>query len=95
MSYTALAITGVILTVITDLFILRSRLLLTKRYWASYAIVVFFQLITNWWLTSRGIVQYSDDAILGPRIASAPIEDLLFGFTLVTLVLIRWDRAKD
>ena len=94
MSYTALAITGVILTIITDLFILRSRLLLTKRYWASYAIVVFFQLITNWWLTSRNIVQYSDDAIIGPRIASAPIEDLLFGFTLVTLVLIRWDRAK-
>ena len=95
MSYTALAVTGVILTVLTDLFILRSRLLLTKRYWASYAIVVFFQLITNWWLTSRNIVQYSDDAILGPRIASAPIEDLLFGFTLVTLVLIRWDRAKE
>jgi lycopene cyclase domain-containing protein len=95
MSYTALAISGVFLTVITDLFILRSRLLLTKRYWASYAIVVFFQLITNWWLTSRNIVQYSEDAILGPRIASAPIEDLLFGFTLVTLVLIRWDRAKD
>jgi lycopene cyclase domain-containing protein len=95
MSYTALAITGVILTVLTDLFILRSRLLLTKRYWVSYAIVVFFQLITNWWLTSRNIVQYSEDAILGPRIASAPIEDLLFGFTLVTLVLIRWDRAKE
>ena len=94
MTYTALAITGVVLTVITDLFILRSRLLLTKRYWASYAIVVFFQLITNWWLTSREIVMYSDDAILGPRIASAPVEDLLFGFTLVTLVLIRWDRAK-
>ncbi|CAB4590000.1 unannotated protein [freshwater metagenome] len=95
MSYTALAITGVILTVLTDLLILRSRLLLTKRYWVSYAIVVFFQLITNWWLTSRNIVQYSEDAILGPRIASAPIEDLLFGFTLVTLVLIRWDRAKE
>jgi lycopene cyclase domain-containing protein len=95
MSYTALAITGVILSVITDFFILRSRLLLTKRYWASYAIVVFFQLITNWWLTSRNIVQYSDDAILGLRIASAPMEDLLFGFTLVTLVLIRWDRAKE
>ena len=94
MSYTALAITGVFLTIITDLFILRSRLLLTKRYWASYAIVVSFQLITNWWLSSREIVQYSEDAILGPRIASAPIEDLLFGFTLVTLVLIRWERAK-
>jgi lycopene cyclase domain-containing protein len=95
MSYTALAISGVFLTVVTDLFILRTRMLLTKRYWASYAIVIFFQLITNWWLTSREIVMYSPDAILGPRIASAPIEDLLFGFTLVTLVLIRWDRAKE
>ena len=39
---------------------------------------------------------YSPDAILGPRIASAPVEDLLFGFTLVTLVLILWDHPdKD
>ena len=94
MSYTALAISGVVLAITTDLFIARTRLLLTKRFWASYAIIVFFQLITNWWLTSRNIVMYSPDAILGPRIASAPLEDLLFGFTLVTLVLILWDHPE-
>ena len=94
MSYTALAISGVVLAITTDLFIARTRLLLTKRFWASYAIIIFFQLITNWWLTSRKIVMYSPDAILGPRIASAPLEDLLFGFTLVTLVLILWDHPE-
>lgn len=96
MTYTTLAITGVLFAVVADLFIARTRLLVTRRYWTSYAIIVFFQLITNWWLTSRNIVMYSPDAILGARIASAPLEDLLFGFTLVTLVLILWDHPdKD
>ena len=94
MTYTALAITGVLFAIVTDLFIARTRLLTTKRFWTSYAIIIFFQLITNWWLTSRNIVMYSPDAILGPRIASAPIEDLLFGFTLVTPVLILWDHPE-
>jgi hypothetical protein len=35
---------------------------------------------------------YSPDVILGPRIASAPVEDLLFGFALVLGVLINWIR---
>ena len=94
MTYTQLAITGVLFAVATDLFIARTQLLKTRRFWTSYAIIIFFQLITNWWLTSRNIVMYSPDAILGPRIASAPIEDLLFGFTLVTLVLILWDHPE-
>ncbi|MEY2822937.1 MAG: hypothetical protein RLZZ485_573, partial [Actinomycetota bacterium] len=45
---------------------------------------------TNWWLTSNQIVSYSEDFILGPRIASAPIEDLGFGFALVTNVMALW-----
>ena len=94
MSYTALAISGVAFSIVIDLFILRSRLLKTKRFWTSYAIIIFFQLITNWWLTSRNIVMYSPETIIGLRIASAPVEDLLFGFTLVTLVLIRWEKSE-
>ena len=95
MTYTQIAITGVVVALITDYFIARTRLILTKRYWTSYAIIVFFQLITNWWLTSRNIVMYSPDAIIGWRIASAPVEDLLFGFALVTLVLILWEKPDE
>jgi len=95
MTYTAIAITAVFVALTTDYFIARTRLILTKRFWTSYAIIIFFQLITNCWLTSRNIVMYPPDAIMGIRIASAPAEDLLFGFALVTLVLVLWDKPDN
>jgi lycopene cyclase domain-containing protein len=95
MTYTQLAISGVIFALTTDYFILRTRLITTKRFWASYGIIINFQLLTNWWLTSRNIVMYSPDAIIGVRIASAPAEDLLFGFALLLLVLVLWEKNRD
>jgi lycopene cyclase domain-containing protein len=94
MTYTALAITGVFFAITVDLWVARTRLLTTKRFWTSYAIILPFQLLTNWWLTSRNIVMYSPDAIVGVRIASAPMEDLAFGFALILLVLILWDKPE-
>lgn len=90
MTYTALTISAIALTVLIDLRILKTRLLTRKVFWTSYAIILFFQLITNWWLTSNQIVRYSEDFILGARIAAAPIEDLGFGFALVTNVMALW-----
>lgn len=95
MSYTTLALIGAVTAIIFDLYLMRTRLLASKRFWASYAIIIFFQLLTNWWLTSREIVIYSESAIIGWRIASAPVEDLLFGFALVLTVLSRWERLKE
>jgi lycopene cyclase domain-containing protein len=90
MSYTALAITALLVAVIIDLMIVRSNLLRRKAFWTSYAIILPFQLLTNWWLTSRNIVMYQKATIIGVRIASAPVEDLLFGFALVLSVLSMW-----
>jgi lycopene cyclase domain-containing protein len=92
MTYTQLALCAVVIAVTVDLFVIKTTLLKRKVFWTSYAIIVGFQLLTNWWLTSRNIVMYSPDAIIGIRIASAPIEDLLFGFALVLGVLINWIR---
>jgi lycopene cyclase domain-containing protein len=89
-SYTQIAIAAVVLAAVLDLFVLRTRLLTRKAFWASYAIIVAFQLLTNWWLTSRNIVMYDRHQILGPRLASAPLEDLAFGFSLVLVVLALW-----
>ncbi len=33
---------------------------------------------------------YSEDTILGIRIASAPLEDLFFGFALILSVMATW-----
>jgi lycopene cyclase domain-containing protein len=89
-SYTQIAIAAVVLAAVLDIFVLRTRLLTRKAFWASYAIIVAFQLLTNWWLTSRNIVMYDRHQILGPRLASAPLEDLAFGFSLVLAVLALW-----
>ena len=90
MTYTQLALLSVILAVLFDLYGTRSRMVTRKSFWTAYGIMVFFQLITNWWLTSRGILTYDEDVIVGLRIASAPAEDLLFGFSMITLTISLW-----
>lgn len=91
-AYTAGALVAIVVAVLMDLVVARTGLLRTRLFWASYAIVVFFQLIVNGILTGLGIVQYDPDVILGIRLAYAPIEDLGFGFGLVTLTLVAWTR---
>lgn len=90
MSYTAIAFIALITSVLADIELTRSKMIFRKSFWTSYAIILPFQLLTNWWLTSRNIVMYNSDSILGIRIASAPVEDLLFGFALILGVLQLW-----
>jgi lycopene cyclase domain-containing protein len=92
MTYTVAALLGVAVAVVIDLFVLRTRLLTRTVFWATYPIIVFFQLLSNGILTGRGIVLYDPDAIIGWRIAYAPVEDLFFGFALILLTLSIWVR---
>jgi lycopene cyclase domain-containing protein len=92
MSYTALALSSIALSLVIDLFVLKTSLIRRKAFWTSYAIILPFQLLTNWWLTSRNIVIYDPHTIVGKRLAGAPLEDLLFGFSLILLVLSAWVR---
>lgn len=91
MTYSQIAIAAAIIAIVIDLTLSSQPLLKRRAFWASYAIILPFQLLTNWWLTSRNIVMYSPDAIFGLRIASAPAEDLLFGFALILGVMGIWE----
>ena len=90
MTYTQLALLAVPLAILFDLFITKRKMILRRSFWTSYAIILPFQLLTNWWLTSREIVMYREPFIIGRRIASAPVEDLLFGFALILGVISLW-----
>jgi lycopene cyclase domain-containing protein len=90
MSYSALAVTAVVAVLVLDLAVLRTRMVTRKVFWAAYAIILVFQLLMNGVLTGLDVVVYDPDAIWGPRIAYAPVEDLLFGFALVVLTLASW-----
>ncbi len=100
-AYTAAALVAALAAVLADLVLLRTRLLLTRQWWLSYAVVVAFQLLTNGWLTGRRVVEYAPGAVLGDgrvelagdgRLAYAPVEDLGFGFALVLLTCVVWTR---
>jgi lycopene cyclase domain-containing protein len=73
------------------MFVTKNSLLSTLRFWISYSIILPFQLMTNWWLTSREIVTYNPDSIMGLRIAGAPFEDLIFGFAMILAVMSMWE----
>jgi lycopene cyclase domain-containing protein len=90
MTYTAAALLGVAGALAVDLLVLRTRLVTRAVFWATYPIIIGFQLLSNGILTGRGIVIYDPAAILGWRIAFAPVEDLLFGFAVVLFTLSLW-----
>jgi lycopene cyclase domain-containing protein len=92
LSYTVAAALGVAGSLLLDLFILRTRLVLGRVFWCLYPIIVVFQLASNGVLTGRGVVRYNPDAILGVRLVYAPVEDLAFGFALVLATLSVWVR---
>jgi lycopene cyclase domain-containing protein len=89
-TYTALAVTAVGLTLVLDLLLLRTRVVGRRAFWVAYAIVLGFQLVANGLLTGLDVVRYRPDDVLGPRLAFAPVEDLLFGFALVGQTLAWW-----
>jgi lycopene cyclase domain-containing protein len=98
-TYTDAALLGVAFAALLDLAVLRTNLLRRKGFWASYLIILAFQLVVNGILTGRRLVVYSPTAVLGGatpqflgdgRLAYAPVEDLLFGFSLVVQTLAWW-----
>jgi lycopene cyclase domain-containing protein len=89
-TYTVAALLGVAGALVVDLFVLRTRLVTRAVFWATYPIVFVFQLLSNGLLTGRRVVIYDPAAILGVRIAYAPVEDLLFGFAMILLTLSLW-----
>ena len=91
MIYSDIALSAVFVAVVLDLFLLKSRMMTRGIFWLTYFLILPFQLLTNWWLTSNSIVMYTDTEIIGQRLAGAPIEDLLFGFSMILLTISAWE----
>jgi lycopene cyclase domain-containing protein len=92
-TYTVAAVFGILGAGLVDLVLLRTNLLRRRAFWVAYAIVLFFQMVVNGLLTGLRIVRYDPAAIIGWRIAYAPVEDVLFGFALVLVTLSLWVAA--
>jgi lycopene cyclase domain-containing protein len=77
---------------------LRTGLFRRPADWLSMIIVVGFQILVDGWLTklSAPIVVYDDRQTTGIRFPfDIPVEDFLFGFALVTAVLLLWEGQRE
>jgi lycopene cyclase domain-containing protein len=89
--YTLLAVAGVLLAVIVDMFVLRTKLILNKKFWVFWYVMFVLIFIINGYLTWRPIVLYGEGHYLGLRLFTIPIEDFLYGFALLTLNISIWE----
>lgn len=97
LGYTVPAVVAVATVCALELALLRTGLFRRPAYWLSMLIVFGFQIPVDGWLTklSSPIVIYDDRQITGLRFPfDIPIEDFLFGFAMVTAVLLLWERQR-
>jgi len=93
--YTVPAIAAVLIVIALEVMFLRTGLFRRATYWISMAIVLFFQVLVDGWLTklSAPIVLYNESHSTGIRFPfDIPVEDFLFGWALVTAVMLLWVR---
>jgi lycopene cyclase domain-containing protein len=98
LGYTAPAVLAVLVVSTLELLVLRTGLFRRTAYWLSMLIVLGFQIPVDGWLTKRSapIVIYNERQTSGLRFPfDIPIEDFLFGFALVTAVLLLWEHHRE
>ena len=93
LGYTLPAMISVIVVIVLELAVWRTGLFRKPAYWISMVIVLGFQVPVDGWLTklSAPIVIYDEKHTSGIRFPwDIPVEDFLFGWSLVTAVLLLW-----
>jgi lycopene cyclase domain-containing protein len=98
LGYTVPAVVSALAVGALELMVLHTRLFRRPAYWLSMVIVVGFQILTDGWLTklSAPVVIYDNRQTSGIRFPwDIPVEDFLFGFALVTAVLLLWERQRE
>jgi lycopene cyclase domain-containing protein len=94
--YTVLALLAAAAVVLVEVRWFRTGLFRKPEFALTMAVVLGFQILVDGWLTklSAPIVLYRESHTSGIRAPwDIPVEDFLFGFALLTLVLLFWERA--
>jgi lycopene cyclase domain-containing protein len=95
LGYTVPAVLAAVAVCGWELAVLRTGLFRRPAYWVTMVIVIGFQVPVDGWLTklSAPVVVYAPRHLSGLRVPwDIPMEDFLFGFALITAVLLLWER---
>ncbi len=92
--YTILALFSVLAVFMLD-WGLKTSVLKRKIFWLFIFIIALFKLLVNGYLTATKIVNYNPQFFLGIRLGSIPLEDFIFGFSMVSIAIIIWEYFGD
>jgi lycopene cyclase domain-containing protein len=94
--FTVWSVVSVVAVASAELLWFKTGIFRRAQFWVAYAIILFFEVLVDGWLTklTAPIVIYDPDEFSGWRFPwDIPVEDYLFGFSLIVLTLILWERA--
>ncbi|MBV9091178.1 MAG: lycopene cyclase domain-containing protein [Mycobacteriaceae bacterium] len=97
LGYTVPAVAAVLVVGVLEFTVWRTGLFRRRAYWLTMLIVLGFQILVDGWLTKlrAPIVVYDNHQTTGVRFPfDIPVEDFLYGFALVTAVLLLWERQR-
>lgn len=91
--YTLLAVSFSLVAVLIDR-VFKTKLFRRKLFYLFLGVIFCFKLLVNGFLTGKEIVVYNSKYFLGLRLGSIPLEDFLFGFSMVVLTIVFWEYCK-
>lgn len=99
--YTILSIFSVLAVAVLDLKIAKTRLIQSKKFWLFILISFLLHTIVDnylngrWGLGSFIVGPYNREFYLGIKIFFTPLENYLFGFSLLTLNVILFEKFSN
>lgn len=88
--YTICAMISAVLVVIVDRS-LGTQVLRRGAFWLFFGVMMCFKVLVNGYLTWRPVVIYGEAEYLGLRLGTIPLEDFVYGFSLITLSVALWE----
>lgn len=82
-TYFLMGVPFMILALLLDWFVLKTRVIKTRQCWIVMAVLVLMTAVFDQVLTGLPIVTYNEAMISGLKIGYAPIEDFMYTFAAV------------
>jgi len=72
----------------------RDSLVSKPVFWKYLGVITLFILVFNGYLTARPVVLYNPEVITGWHIGTIPVEDFLYGYSLIGLNVMVYEKFR-
>lgn len=91
--YTLLSICSLLIVIVAD-GVMKTAILKKREFYILLLWMFCMKLAVNGYLTAAGVVRYNPRFFLGIRLGSIPLEDFLFGFSMIAATIIVYEFCK-